>query len=60
MSNIEDSVKYNKAIKDAARYRFLRDNWFYCGESDADIRKALSPEELDSTVDSLIAKRSEG
>jgi hypothetical protein len=44
-----------KAVKlDAERYRWLRDNWFYCGVGDAEIRQALCPEELDATLEYLM------
>lgn len=41
--------------RDAARYRFLHNEWWFCGKGDVVIRRAFSPEELDRNIDSALA-----
>ena len=40
--------------KDAERYRWLRDKWWFCGPEQG-IRQALCPVELDSAIDAAMA-----
>ena len=40
--------------RDAERYLFLRDKWWFCGVGDYLVRTALTAEELDSAIDAAI------
>ena len=42
--------------RDAERYLFLRDKWWFCGVGDYLVRTALTAEELDSAIDSAISQ----
>lgn len=52
--DIEAAVlsKLDDHLKDAARYRYLRE-WWFCGP-EGSIRNALCPDELDAEIDAAI------